>query len=238
MVSSNGALAAPFLKGPLSDLRRFDVPASALPRRDGAILVERPDIPPEDVSTANGLTVATEWVGRVAAVMAVVLFALVMIAIHKGLEVQDSARTVVTNFHTANEYFDERADLTAPATARKQLEELQGVLAALNKQTAIDVEHLGRLLPDMRDLLAAGRGDTRIAKELQGIATTLQRSAASLQTVAGNADQTVSSVDGQLDQAVSLVRQLNNELARTTRKLAPIPPQDGLIPPPPPAGGN
>lgn len=238
MVSSNGALAAPFLQGPLNHLRRFDVPASALPRRDGVVLVERPDIPPEDVSDANGFTVATEWVGRVAAVMAIVLFALVMIAIQKGLEVQDSARTVVTNFHTANDYFDERADLTAPATARRQLEELQGVLVQLNKQTAIDVEHLGHLLPDMRDLLAAGRGDTRIAKQLQGIATTLQQSAASLQTISSNADQTVSSVDGQLDEAIALVQQLNNELARTTRKLAPIPPQDGIIPPPAPAGGN
>lgn len=229
-------MTAPFQRDPLSGLRRYDVTADDLPHRDGEVLRHRPDIPSEEVvEPRNGFTIATEWIGRVAAVVAVVLFVLVMIAIQKGLDVRDSADDIVTNFHTANDYFDQRTDLEAPARARQQLEQLQGVLADLNRTTAADVDELNSLLPDMQALLAAGQGDTQIAKQLEGIATVLKGSAGSLHNIAADADTTVSTVGQRIDQALSLVQQLNNELARTTRKLAPIPAQDGLIPPP---GGN
>ncbi|MFC0450361.1 hypothetical protein [Rhodococcus jostii] len=218
----------------LARFQRFDVPASALPYRKG-VIPQRPDVPATAVAGSNGFTVATEWMGRLAAVLALVLFALVLMAIHKGQLVQDSARTIVDNFRTTNGYFADRADLTAPATARKQLDELAGVLADLNTATATDVDHLAALLPDARALLAAGQGDTAIAGQLEGVATTLQGSAASLHQISGDANTTVSAVDNELTTAIDLVNQLNRELTRTTNKLALIPAQDAIIPAP---GGN
>lgn len=235
MESTHAAVTAPFQRDPLRGYRRRDVTAAALPHRAGELLRQRPDIPPEDVDDRTGYTVATEWIGRATAVVAVVLFVLVMIAIQKGLDVRDSSDEIVTNFHTANNYFDQRTDLDAPARARSQLEQLREVLADLNRTAEADVNELAGLLPDMRALLAAGQGDTRIAKELDGIATVLKESAGSLRRIAGDADTTVSTVDRRIDQALVLVQELNNELAKSTRKLAPIPAQDGLIPPP---GGN
>ncbi|ROZ88051.1 hypothetical protein EEB19_22630 [Gordonia sp. OPL2] len=170
--------------------------------------------------------------------MALVLFVLVMLAIDKGLAVQDSARQVVNNFHTANDYFDERADLTAPATARRQLEELQGVLTELNRSAAVDVTNLAALVPTMQKLLAAGQGDQQIAATLDGIAASLRESAGSLKSISAKANTAVNGVNEQLVAAIDLVDQLNNELSRTTRKLAPIPAQDGLIPAPQQPGGN
>ncbi|MFE7420114.1 hypothetical protein [Rhodococcus sp. NPDC057529] len=217
----------------LARFQRFDVPASALPYRKG-VIPQRPDVP-MTVAADNGFTVATEWMGRLAAVLALILFALVLMAIHKGKLVQDSARTIVDNFRTTNEYFAQRADLTAPATARRQLDELAGVLADLNTATATDVDHLAALLPDARALLAAGQGDTAIAGQLEGVATTLQGSAASLHQISADANTTVSAVNNELATAIDLVNQLNGELTRTTNKLALIPAQDAIIPAP---GGN
>lgn len=218
----------------LAGLQRFDVPASALPYRKGT-LPQRPDVPVTAAAESNGFTVATEWMGRLAAVLALVLFALVLMAIQKGQLVQDSARTIVDNFRITNDYFAQRADLTAPATARKQLDELAGVLADLNTATATDVDHLAALLPDARALLAAGQGDTAIAGQLEDVATTLQGSAASLHQISADANTTVSDVNNELTTAIDLVNQLNSELTRTTNKLALIPAQDALIPAP---GGN
>lgn len=221
----------------LNDLRRTDVHTVDIPVRSGERLRTRPDIDPDTVRGSNGFSIATEWIGRVAAIMAVVLFALVMVSIQKGLAVQHSARQVVTNFHTANDYFAQRADLTAPATARRELEQLQGVLTDLNKSAALDVGNLADLIPTTQQLLAAGQGDQQIAATLQQIAAALKESAGSLKSIATNANTTVGGVNQQLGLAIDLVNQLNNELSRTTRKLAPIPAQDKLIPPQP-AGGN
>lgn len=221
----------------LDRIRRTDVSTQDIPIRYGEFLRQRPDVLNDTLPGPNGYSIATEAIGRVSVVIAVVLFVLVMVAIDKGIAVQRSARDVVDDFHTTNEYFDTRADLTAPATARRQLEELRTVLTQLNQAAAVDVQHLANLLPTTRDLLAAGQGDTRIAQQLQQIATSLKQSAGSLHTIAGNADVTVGSVDNQLGLAIGLVNELNNELARTTRKLVPIPAQDGFIPPQP-AGEN
>lgn len=218
----------------LAGLQRFDVPASALPYRKG-VVPQRPDVPVTAAASSNGFTVATEWMGRLAAVLAIILFGLVLMAINKGQQVQDSARTIVDNFRITNDYFAQRADMTAPATARRQLDELAGVLANLNTATATDVDHLAALLPDARALLAAGQGDSTIAVQLEGVATTLQGSAASLHQISADANTTVSDVNNELTTAIDLVNQLNSELTRTTNKLALIPAQDAIIPAP---GGN
>ncbi|ELB89143.1 transmembrane protein [Rhodococcus wratislaviensis IFP 2016] len=218
----------------MTKFQRFDVPAAALPYRKGT-KPHRPDVLVPAIPDATGFSVATEWLGRLAAVIAVVLFALVVASIHKGLQVQHSARTVVDNFRLTNDFFAQRADLTAPATARKQLDELTGVLTQLNIATATDVDHLDALLPNARTLLAAGQGDTQIAGQLEGVATTLQGAAASLHQISAGANMTVSGVDNELTQAIDLVNQLNGELTRTTNKLALVPATDAFIPAP---GGN
>ncbi|MCZ4587568.1 hypothetical protein O4328_28435 [Rhodococcus opacus] len=209
----------------------YDGPAAA-PRWRKAALRRRTDVPTSMISTSSGFAVATEWLGRVAAVLAVVLFAMVMMTIHKGLQVQDSARTTVDNFRITNEFFSQRTDMTAPATARAQLDELTGILTQLNSAAAADVDHLAALLPDAQALVAAGQGDTQIAQQLETVATTLQGSAASLHEISTSANTTVSSVDGELSQAIDLVNQLNAELTRTNNKLALVPAQDALIPAP------
>lgn len=218
----------------LAGHQRFDVPASALPYRKG-VLPQRLDVPMTAAPGSTGFAQVTEWMGRLAAALALVLFGLVLITIHKGHLVQDSARTIVDNFRLTNDYFAQRADMTAPATARRQLDELAEVLAKLNTATATDVEHLAALLPNARTLLAAGQGDTAIAGQLRTVAHALQGSAASLHQISAAADSTVSDVDHELTTAIELVHQLNSELTRTTNKLALIPAQDAFIPAP---GGN
>ncbi|MBH5143451.1 MULTISPECIES: hypothetical protein [Rhodococcus] len=213
-----------------SGRQRSDAQASA-PTRKGA-LRRRTDVPATMIPGSSGFAVATEWLGRLAAVLAIVLFVMVMMTIHKGLQVQNSARATVDNFRTTNEFFADRTDLTAPATARKQLDELAGILAQLNTTAAADVDHLAALLPDAQALVAAGQGDTQIAQQLETVATTLQGSAASLHEISSTANTTVSAVDGELSQALELVNQLNAELTRTTNKLALVPEQDAIIPAP------
>lgn len=185
---------------------------------------------PTNESTRFGI--ATEWVGRCAALVSVILFVLVMMAIHKGLTVQGSSRTVVENFRTTNDFFADRADLTAPAKARQQLDELTGILAALNSSGATAVNSLGALLPDAATLVTAGQGDSRIAAQLETVAATLQNSAASLNRISTEANTTVTDVDSALSDALVLVDALNSELARTTDKLALVPETAPYIPAP------
>lgn len=217
--------------GALTRFQRTNVPASALPAMRGR-LRHRGDVPGTALPTTGPLATTTEWLGRLAAILAIALFILVLICIHKGKLVRDSAYTVVSNFTVTNAMFDERADLTAPATARRQLDELASILADLNTTTTADVDSLAGLLPNARTLLAAGQGDATIAAALEGVATTLQSSAASLARISTDADQTVTDVDSSLVTAIDLVNQLNAELTRTTNKLALIPAQDAFIPAP------
>lgn len=203
--------------------QRFDIPTSALPA--GTVNNRIPVAP-------GPFAGVTEWIGRLAAIVAAVLVVVVVISIQKGLKVQHSARAVVDNFHTTNQYFAQRADLNAPATARQELEQLKGVLMQLNTSTAADTNQLGDLLPNMRALLAAGQGDTSIAHQLQGVAGSLAGAAGSLHKISADADTTVTDVDNQLTEAIALAGQLNAQLGRTTDKLAPIPGQGAVIPAP------
>ncbi|WCT06038.1 hypothetical protein [Rhodococcus qingshengii] len=179
--------------------------------------------------------IATDWTTRLCVVLALCLAVLVLMSIHKGLLVQRSAATVVDDFHTANQYFADRADLSAPATARSELERLSKVLEELNAVGGEDVRLLSDLLPDASALLAAGQTDALLAEQLREVAATLHTSAQSIHQIAATADTTVSEVAVKLDETLTLVKQLNAELSRTTAKLAPIPAQNQFIPAP---GGN
>nr|WP_271208853.1 hypothetical protein [Rhodococcus wratislaviensis] len=161
---------------------------------------------------------------------------LVLIAIHEGLAVRQSTRAIVDNFTHANQYFDERADLTAPARVRKELEDLRGVLAELNTATAADVDQLATMLPDMQALVAAGGNDVNIAHQLHGVSSSLQGAAGSLHAISADADAAVVKVNDRLLAAQQLADQLNAELGRTTVKLAPLPAQGNVIPSP--SGGK
>lgn len=205
---------------------RESVPPSALPHR-GQAMRQRQDVPYTYLAGSTGWAIATEWLGRVAACVAVLLMVLVFQAIHKGLIVQDSADKIVTDFHIANDFFADRADLTAPKKVRKQLQTLRGVLEDLNSAGAVSVKELAAVLPIVDRLLRAGHGDVRIAKQLDQIAAILAGSAGDLRGIATNADKTVSQVDRQLAEALRQVDLLNAQLERTTRKVDFLPATGG-----------
>jgi hypothetical protein len=186
-------------------------------------MTRRTDVPASAVESSGLASIVTEWLGVLAAVIAIVLFVLVGMAIHKGLLVQGSARQIVANFRTTNGYFASRADFNAPTKAKQELQQLRGVLAQLNTATATDVTNLAATMPDVTRLLAAGKGDVSIAGQLLTIGNTLQGSAGSLQQIAVGAYTSVSSVDSLLTSAGSLVNELNAQLAITEQKLALLP---------------
>lgn len=204
---------------------RTDLPASAFPSRGGGS--GRGDVPYSYLTSSTAWAIRTEWLGRLAGLIAVVLMVLVFQAIHKGLVVQKSARGIVTDFHTANGYFDTRANLNDPAKVRQQLVELQGVLTSLNQSTATDVTALSAVLPVVDRLLKAGKGDVQIAADLRDIANTLSGSAGALRSIATDANGTVSQVDAQLSEALHQIDLLNAQLTRTTNKLAILPATGG-----------
>ncbi|WP_202033221.1 hypothetical protein [Nocardioides sp. WS12] len=203
---------------------RDDISFSDLPSRGNSGSTNRRyDVPHKYLAGSTGWAVATEWLGRLAATVAIVLMIMVFHTIHKGLVVQDSADKIVTDFHTANDFFADRADMNAPKKVRKQLQALQRVLAQLDDAAALDVRELSAVLPIVDRLLKAGEGDVRIAKQLKEIATILGGSAGELRAIATKADATVSGVDRQLSEALRQVELLNSQLERTTRKLAILP---------------
>ncbi|MET8249566.1 hypothetical protein ABZV31_37515 [Streptomyces sp. NPDC005202] len=191
--------------------RRSDIPMSAVPG-----------------STVSALII--EWVGRLAAISAVILLALTLQTLQKGRVVQASADQIVDDFHTANDFFADRANMKAPGVARAKLQELAKTLAALDKATATDVNLLSSTVPDVRRLGAAGKGDVRIAKRLQGTAEILKGAAGDLRIVAVDANHVVGNVDGHMARTVSLVQQLNAQLAEIERKLAAVPAREGGTP--------
>ncbi len=178
------------------------------------------------INPKTGFSRATEWLGRLAALISALLLILVLIAIRSGLEVQQSTRTIDDNLRQSTQYFDERADLGAPARARNQLTELKSVLTELNSATAADVDQLAAMLPDMQTLVTASQNDETIADQLRSVASSLQGAAGSLQAISNDADAVVVTVDDRLLAALNLVDLLNTELRRTTTKLAPIPAQE------------
>lgn len=209
--------------------QRFDVPPTALPLRPG-----RSSDPNGTgvLDAPSRFSVATEWLGRAAAVLAAVLLILVVLAIHKGRVVRDSADAIITNFEDTNTLFDERADLTAPETIRHQVAELEDILAKLNTSSQVAEDAVAALIPDVHRLASAGQGDSDIAAQLAPVVATLADSTGSINSIATDANLTVTQIDASLSQAIDLVNQLNAELGRTTTKLAPIPAQDALIPAP------
>ncbi|MEB3371355.1 hypothetical protein [Saccharopolyspora mangrovi] len=188
-----------------------------------AEMERRTDIPAEAVRSSSATAIITEWTGRVAAMISIVLFVLVMFTVQKGLAVQHSAQQVVHNFHTANDYFSSRADFAAAAQAKNHLQRLYGVLSRLNETTEKDVNALSATLPDVARLLEAGRGDVALAQDLRAVADMLQQSAGSLNSIARDAHMSVSQVNSDLSTAVDLVGKLNAQLATMEQKLALLP---------------
>ncbi|MFI6953395.1 hypothetical protein ACIBJI_07955 [Nocardia sp. NPDC050408] len=202
---------------------RIDVPASAFPNRR----LRHVEIAPQ-----GGFARIARALGWVSAIMAAALLVLVVTAIHKGREVRDSATDIVNNLHTVNDYFDKRADFTAPQRAHAELAELASVLGDLDRATAQNADRVAVMLPDAKNLVAAGSGDVDIAHQLRDITGALAGAAQQINATAGSADATVAQIDTDLGRAIDLVDQLNAELKRTTDKLAPLPAQGALIPAP------
>lgn len=198
-------------------------------------MVRRTDIPPERIAGSSRSAIGLEWIARLAAVLAIVLLVLVVFSVQRGRLVQDSAKGVVADFHMANDFFAARADFRAPTTAREQMQQLAVVLRDLEGVTRTDVDLLAATVPDVQRLLEAGRGDVRIAHELDEVATTLQQAGRDLNDISSAADGTVSAVNSEVATADRQVEALNAQLAQIERKLAllpavPIPPgTDGPI---------
>lgn len=180
---------------------------------------KRPDIPSSAVPGSSRKSIALEWLARLIAVGAIVLFLLTLGLIERGKIVQASADRIVDDFRTANTFFDERADFTAPTTAREQLETLEGTLDRLSDQTVTNVDLLAATAPDVETLLASVEQDVAIAERLERNAVTLRGHAGDLRQVARDADGTVQRIDGELARAMHLVEQLNVELAEIERKI-------------------
>lgn len=183
----------------------------------------RTDVPASAIQSSSLMSITTEWLGRIAALFAIALFILVLMTVNKGLLVQGSARQIVQNFHTTNNYFATRADFAAATKAKQELQRLQSVLTQLNGSAAVDVTNLAATEPDVSRLLAAGKGDVSIAGQLLAIGNTLQDSAGSLNQIAGGAYTSVSDVNNLLSSSIESVNQLNGQLAITERKLALLP---------------
>lgn len=192
----------------------------------------RDDIPAHTIAGSSKTAIGLEYIAKVAALLAVALLVLVVISINRGREVQTSAKGIVADFHTANNFFTDRADFQAPTTAREELQQLSGVLTQLNGATETDVNMLAATVPDVQRLLNAGRGDVDIANQLNGVAATLKNAGQSLNGISNQADDTVSAVNGQVGAANGNVGQLNAVLAQIDHKLAVLP----ALPIPPSAG--
>lgn len=167
--------------------------------------------------------VGLRWIARFAAVSAVVLFALVITAIHRGRMIQATTHDVVATLHTNNGYFDDRVDFTTLSRIRDEVRTLHAVLGDLDRSTSEDVGLLDSTLPDIARLLDAARGDVRIAQRLTGVSATLRDAARDLHGITGDADGTVDSVDRRVATAVDLVDRLDAELTDIDRKLAVLP---------------
>jgi len=124
--------------------------------------------------------VGLKWIARLTAIAAVVLFALVITAIHRGRLVQASAKDIVATLHTNNGYFDNRVDFTTLGRIHDQVGTLHTVLGDLDRSANEDVDLLDATIPDVARLLEAGRGDVRIAQRLTGVSATLRDAAKDL----------------------------------------------------------
>jgi hypothetical protein len=164
-----------------------------------------------------------------------VLLVLVLVAIHRGREVQASSKGLTADFRAVNGFFADRANFAAPATAREQLRTLTSVLGSLNDATAEDVDILAETLPDVQRLLQAGRGDVAIALQLNAVAKTLLEAGKGLRQISADADRTTSAADRQVERTKQQLDELDKVLGTIENKLAllpavPIPPETGTNP--------
>ena len=208
---------------------RTDVPLTALPRQRG-VLVRRDDIPPHEIAGSSKCAIATEWIGRGAAVLSAFVLFQVLQAVETGQDVQASGAGIVQNMKATNQMFDERADFAAASRARRQLQDLQQVLAELNASAAVDADLLARALPDLQRLLATVNNNSQLAGDLRSLGQELSTAAASIRATAVKADGTVKAASGELTTTLQLLDELNAVLARIERRLAPVPDLSGVTP--------
>lgn len=210
-------------------LVRSDVPDSAIPRQLGQ-LHRRADIRKDAIAGSSIWAVTTEWLGRIAALMAIFVALQVLEAVNTGQQIQASAATIVDNMKTTNKFFDDRADFTAAARARKQLETLATVLAKLDRSASSSVDILASTLPAIRDVVASVDGNANIAGKLLALGEELRKAAASIRATAQGADSTVKTAGEELKKTIALLDDLNAELAQIERRLAPVPNISGVLP--------
>ena len=184
-------------------------------------LPRRPDAPAaEPTEGASWSEIGLRWTGRLCAATAAVLFAVVLVAIHRERLVHASTTALVATLRHNNGYFDNRVDFTQPDRIRDQVRSLEGVLGQIDLASGEDVTLLAATVPDVARLLEAGKTDLRFAHDLTGVAVTLRGSAQDLLRIAEHANQTVDSTDARVRTALTLVDQLNTQLADLEGKLA------------------
>lgn len=188
----------------------------------------RTDVYSGDVPGSGPSTLFIEWFGRVLAFVGIIMLLLAVITMHRGKVVQRSAKAIIADFQTANGFFATRANFNSPTMVKEQLQTLAQILTDLNKQTIIDVELLGRALPALTSLVNAGDRDVKIAEEVKGLGMMLQGVAIRLNSIAADANVTVSSVIALLTRTIDLVGQLNDQLTSIASKLSILP---STIPP-------
>lgn len=184
---------------------------------------KRTDVYSADLEGGSLNTAFIEWFGRILAALAIFLLILSVITMHRGKVVQRSAKNIVADFHTANDFFATRANFNSPTVVRQELETLSGILTQLNQQTITDVQLLGTTLPSLTALVAAGSTDVSIAQQVTVIGTGLQKNATTLNSIGAQASGVVSSVIQLLNQAQDLVNQLNAQLTAIASKLSIVP---------------
>jgi hypothetical protein len=169
------------------------------------------------------------WIARLCAITATVLFALVLVAIHRERLIHQSANELVATLHIDNGYFDDRVDYASLGRIRDETQDLRQTLTQLDSAAAEDVRLLQLIVPEVTRLLEAGRTDLDIAHDLPGVADTLHTNAQHILRIAGHADGTVASADARLATTVDLVTRLNRALGNIDARLriisaVPLPP--------------
>lgn len=162
------------------------------------------------------------WVARLSAAAAVILFALVLLAVHREALVHRSTDETVATFRLNNGYFDNRVNFAQTDRIRDSSGALGQTLEQLRAAATDDVALLETILPDTTRLLTAARTDLRIARELTGTADALRHTAQNILDTAAHSNNTVASADARLGAIADLVDQLNRRLSDIDRKL-PLP---------------
>jgi hypothetical protein len=162
------------------------------------------------------------WIGRLCAATAVVLFALVLLAVHRERQVHQSTDEIVATFRVNNGYFDHRVDFSHTERIRDRAGDLRRTLDDIQAAATDDVRLLGAIRPDATRLLTAAGSDLRTAHELTGIAEDLRDTAGDILGTADHAGNTVTWADARVASILDLIAQLNRRLADIDRKL-PLP---------------